>query len=321
MTPTDFDIELQNLSTHAWDSEVRWAEIEAWAANFSGSIFDAAEEQSYAKYALTRFNYFGKRLIREMLRSLYRDQLESPLRQRIRRRLRDAHNKLAIDKLYQQELSSTRFVAVGNPAESGAHLLYYFRQVNRLAKNLFVDCAAAFSPVGTTAVKSGLAPRDASAKRYIFFDDFVGSGDQSVRYLLPYLSGIRRIAPDLDLRFMSLFASSQGLDRLNERSMFDGSATCLFELDESFQTFSPTSRFFKNNCPPWFDADRLKTICHRYGTALFPGHPLGYENGQFLLGFSHNTPDNTIPVFWYEGTRVPWSPVFVRFDKNYGVSP
>jgi hypothetical protein len=71
--------------------------------------------------------------------------------------------------------------------------------------------------------------------------------------------------------------------------------------------------------PEWFDLDKLKQIAHSYGS-LLSGHPLGYKDGQLLLGFAHNTPDNTPPIFWSEGHREPWSPVFIRYDKQYGNS-
>ena len=65
----------------------------------------------------------------------------------------------------------------------------------------------------------------------------------------------------------------------------------------------------------------LLKMTEGYGKKLFPAHPIGYEDGQLLLGFTHNTPDNAPPIFWDEGRNTPWAPIFVRYDKNYGGNP
>ena len=44
-------------------------------------------------------------------------------------------------------------------------------------------------------------------------------------------------------------------------------------------------------------------------------YPLGYDNGQYMLGFEYNTPDNTLPIFWGMGDG--WVPLFKRYQKIY----
>jgi hypothetical protein len=316
---SEYESKLRTLVNHAWDQEIRWPEIEAWTNNFDGQVLDKAEEQLYGLFALSRFIYFGKRLVREMLKSLYRDYFASPLRQRIRRNFGGTSDAALIQRIYVQELSSTRFVGVGNPSESGAHLLYYFRQVNYLPKHLFVDLASAFSPTIEAGTLKYL-PRDRSVSRYVFFDDLVGSGTQACRYLTSQLRRIRAASTGLELRFMSLFATTTGLQKLNDKPLFDGQAMCLFELDDSYRAFDPSSRYFSES-PNWFDINELLKLATLYGDKLQPGYPLGYKDGQLLLGFSHNTPDNTLPIFWNEGTLIPWLPVFLRYDKIYEGNP
>lgn len=311
-----YESKLRILVEHAWDQEVRWPNIQAWKNNFSGLAFDEIDEQLYGIFALSRFMYFSKRLIREMLKSLYRDHFESPLLQRIRRRCRGTRDSHLIRKLYEKELASTRFIGVGNPAESGAHLLYYFRQVNYLSKNLFVDFYSAFKPTIDKAGNIILTQCDPNVSRYVFFDDLVGSGTQASCYLSREFVKIRANNPHIELRFMSLFATSVGLEKMNSNKLFDGNAMCLFELDDSYKAFNPTSRYFINH-PPWLSIDKLRQLATLYGRRLQPSRALGYKDGQLLLGFSHNTPDNTLAIFWDEGHLKPWHPVFARFDKKY----
>ncbi|RYY46218.1 MAG: hypothetical protein EOO06_14965 [Chitinophagaceae bacterium] len=310
------ETKIRTLINHAWDSEVTWAEIEAWLNNFDGSLFDKTEEQLYAIFAISRYMYFGKRLVREMLKSLYRDHFYAPMRQRIRRNFNGTFDQQIIENAYRAELSATRFIGVGNPSESGAHLLYYFRQVNYLPKDLFVDLAAALTyQVSRDGSEILYDVREKRVTRLVFFDDIVGSGTQASEYLTPYLSGIKASNPSIDIRFMSLFATTAGLAKLNESKLFDGEAMCLFELDDSFKAFDPDSRYFSTS-PIWFDKQKMFELTEDYGKKLWPAHPFGYKNGQLLISFSHNTPDNVPPIFWALGGVTPWAPAFVRYHKQ-----
>lgn len=316
MKSMPFEDELQILINHAWDRELTLADVSKWVENFSGDCIATDEEKKYAVYLLTRFMFVSKRLIREMLRSLYRDVFEAPLKQRIRRQLGGTRDAKIVQAAFARELEATRFIGVGNPSESGAHLLYYFRQVNRLPKSLFLDCAAAFRPVSPDAGVVRFAPRSLQATRYVFFDDLVGSGNQACLYLTPYLKGLRRVSPNIDFRFLSLFSTSHGLDRLNESSMFNGKAECLFELDDSYKSFGSQPRYF-SSAPSWMNRAVMKNIAAHYGSLLDKKIPLGYDDSQLLLAFSHNTPDNSLPIFWNEGRAHPWAPIFLRYDKVY----
>jgi hypothetical protein len=317
MTPADLDRNLRTLVEHAWDREITWSQIQAWANNFTGQVAPIDVEREHGLIALSRFIYFGKRLVREMLRSLYRDHFESPLIQRVRRNCKNTRDATILRAQFVEELRSTRFIGVGNPSESGAHLLYYFRQINRLSKDLFVDIGAAFSEIRPGGRTAALQAKDLSVGRYVFFDDVVGSGDQSKLYLSTKLRRIREANPRLDLRFMCLFASSKGLETLNSKNLFNGKATSLFELDDTYKVFNALQRYFPNEGVGAFDTEIFEKIARHYGQTLCPGHAAGYKEGQFMLGFTHNTPDNTLPIYWNEGRQSTWNPIFVRYDKVY----
>ena len=319
MLLSEIQSSLQTLVEHAWDNEISWSQIEGWARNFDGQVVAEDQEQLYNLFALSRFMYFGKRQIREMLKALYRDHFESPLIQRIRRNCGNTRDVALLRRMYHQELTTTRFCGVGNPSESGAHLLYYFRQVNYLRKDLFADFSSSFvaRPDGRGALTHvKYAPTTTGITRYVLFDDVVGSGVQARTYLSGMLTRIRRDNPNVELKFMSLFATTEGLAKMNSTNMFDGNAMCLFELDDSYKAFSSNSRHF-SGAPSWFvPADLLRIALH-YGTQIQPDKALGYRDGQLMLGMSHNTPDNTLPIFWDEGHGCPWQPAFVRYDKVY----
>lgn len=307
---------MQVLATHAWDDELRWPQIAAWLNNFRGEVLPVDEERLYGIFLLSRFIYFSRRLTREMLRSLYRDLFCAPLCQRIRRNTGGSRDRDVVQKLYEQELNCTRFIGIGNPSESGAHLLYFFRQINGLPKDLFVDFMSAFSLEADRSRLITIRPNDPTVTRYIFFDDLVGSGTQVAQYMARYLPMLRRNNHNIDIQFLSLFATNHGLQKLNSEQMFDGKASCLFELDETYKAFTEESRYF-SAAPEWFNKQKMRRLAEYYGSILAPKTPLGFQDGQLLLGFSHNTPDNSPPIFWREGHDIVWTPVFIRYDKHY----
>lgn len=320
MDREEIERRLRILIRQAWDNEIDWDTVGSWLQNFDGQVFDKEKEELLTLFSLTRFMYFSKRMMREMLRSLYRDQFRAPLIQRIRRNYGNTRNESILQSLFNHELAATRFIGVGNPSESGAHLLYYFRQVNRLGKNLFIDIADAMTPsiVHDRAGKASIkyVTKSVGVSRLVFFDDLVGSGDQASGYLADRVKAFRKDCPSIELRYLCLFGTKKGMNRLNGQKLFNGNAACMFEMDETYKAFHDESRMLAS-APQWFSRGDFERMAREYGRKLQPENELGYSDGQLMIGFSHNTPDNALPIFWDEGIKSPWRPIFIRFDKQY----
>lgn len=306
--------QLMKLNSHAWDGDKQWPEIEEWLKNFNGQYCSEEEEQLLALHLLTNFIYFGNSTIREMLKACYQDQFIIPLKQEIRKSLDDSIDLRKIESLLMIEIEKTLFIGSGNPSESGAHLLYFFRQMNELSKEMFSDFYGAFYQ---DTQSEALIPHLVNINRYIFFDDLVASGTQITDYLKDRLAKIRQNNPDIKLQFMCLFATTTGLKALNKPEMFNGKANCLFHLDDSYKVFNKESRNFSESKKP--SLEELKEFCHCYSTYLgfSEQHKLGYKDSQLIIGFPYNTPDNTLPIFWYKNL-VSWTPIFTRYNKIYG---
>jgi hypothetical protein len=311
---SDIERKLETLSRHAWDNEVDLPKIHKWRDNFTGKVLKTSLEQEYCLFMLSKFMYFSQRMVREMLSSLYRDQFFGPLRREIRVANNDTRDSKLVNLEYAKQLAKTRFIGAGNVSESGPHLLYIFRQVNDLSVNLFTDFTSAFKEGGPKGNRK-YVPTEKNVTRYVIFDDVVGSGRQASTYLTQKLAAIRAGAPLADLEFMCLFATSEGLETLNGPALFNGKAKCLFELDETYKAFGLKPRYF-TDAPTWFVNSEAQKISAFYGDPLFKSHPLGYRGGQLLLGFNHNTPNNTLPIFWKKGDRVAWTPIFMRYEKK-----
>lgn len=155
--------------------------------------------------------------------------------------------------------------------------------------------------------------RNNNIKRYVFIDDFCGSGTQAKDYSKDIVEQIKHINKDIEVNYLMLFGTEDGINSVKNETKFDKVET-VFTIDNSFKCFSDNSRYF---CKPIneIEKDFCKNMCEKYGNTLWNMHPLGYKDGQLLLSLFHNTPDNTLPIFWVENTN--WTPIFKRFHKIY----
>jgi hypothetical protein len=301
------------LNEEAWEHRVPWPKIQQWLENFANAgAGDSTTQQLHALFLLSKFMYFGSREMRELLRSVFRDLYKYPVVEGLRKRNGDTIDTAFLDTAFQEELEKTRFLGVGNPSESGTHLLYYFRQENALRSELFINAYEVFARAGSI---TPVQLRDPTITRYVFIDDFCGSGDQALQYSRSIIEDIKRLNPNIQTSYYVLFAMERGLEQVRANTKFDR-VEAVFELDDTFKCFGAESRFFKNQ-PSEITRDFAQAVCRYYGTYLYAGHPLGYRDGQLLLGFFHNTPDNTLPVIWSSGATFAWVPIFRRYPKLY----
>ncbi|WP_033080595.1 hypothetical protein [Colwellia psychrerythraea] len=309
------EIKITKLSQNIWEDKVGGISLNKWLENFQTNDDPSKCEQTHALYLVSNFMYFGTREIRELLKSLYRDKFLKPLVQTIRRQNQDTKLLRDIQSSIKKDLSETRFLGIGNPSESGTHLLYFFRQENNLSKDDFLHSheiiSMARSPVNQQVT---LRLKNSKIRRYIFLDDVCGSGTQAIEYSKTLLSEIKALDPTIKICYFSLFSTAHGMKNIRKNTHFD-EVGCIFELDESFKCFSDEARQFKGEAELPISKDFAKAFCEKYGINLLNSqeHALGYKSSQLLLGFAHNTPDNTLPIIW--GETATWTPLFKRYQK------
>jgi hypothetical protein len=259
--------------------------------------------------------------LRQLLISLYRDLFKYPIIASIRRVNKDTTDIGIINSEFQKELKSTRFLGLGNPSESGVHMLYYFRQECKLPKDYFINSSDIFTTTKTvetlpdktsrTYLKSQIT--NASIKRYVFIDDFCGSGSQATLYLKQLVENIKFENQAIEVNYLMLFGTEFGIKEVRKLGVFNA-VEAVFTIDETFKTFSVDSRYFKVLPDETIDREFSRDTALKYGTSLF-NPPLGYGNCELLLGLYHNTPDNSLPIFWSEENE--WKPIFKRYHKIY----
>jgi hypothetical protein len=306
------------LNDRVWEKRIPRTKVEKWLENFTGKFADVDKERLHALYWLSQFMYFGSREIRVLLKSLYRDLYLRPMIQDIRatspKGITDADLKTAVE----DELAHTRFFGVGNPSESGVHLLYYFRQENVLGKSAFMDAVQIFTRTQTSSSKILRKP---DVRRYVFLDDICGSGDTAIDYSSEVLKDLLALNPEAKAAYYCLFATSDGLKNVQQKSLFGKNCGAVYELDKSYRCLSVESRYFNSDQYPLIDKVLACELVNEYGKLLNPKYATGWKDSQMLMGFHHNTPDNTIGMIWADsvwGCSIPWAPIFKRYPKDPG---
>lgn len=302
------------LNEYAWERRLDQGHIDRWLSNFNGSAgYSTDEEQLHALYILSQFMYFGIREIRVLLKSLYRDLYLVPAIQRVRGEHNNSEDLAIIENGLTQEARQTRFLGIGNPSESGVHLLYYFRQENKLSKHQFADAASMFQ----LDQNGDIAVRDENIKRYIFLDDVCGSGETAIAYSTNFLNKLKSRYGEIVFEYHAVFGTASGIGEVRKNSVFGDQAKCVFELDLSYKSLSPESRNMKA-CPEPIKPEIISRVAMFYGDLVAPGNGGGFNDDQLLLGFSHNIPDNTLPIIWRDGSNgapIKWTAAFKRYMK------
>ncbi|MDR0864912.1 MAG: hypothetical protein LBO74_08275 [Candidatus Symbiothrix sp.] len=322
------EAKIKILNETLWDYRALNPSIEKWLANFSTD-----EEKIHALYLLSKFMYFGAVPMRNLLKSLYRDLYRYPLIASIRKSNNNTLDKDIIELKFKEEEKNTRFLGVGNPSESGAHLLYFFRQENKLSKKLFIYTDEAIDRNGGVATL-----HFPDVKHYVFIDDFCGSGSQATsnNNIKNCVDNLRNLSSNVKISYLMLFATSDGIKNVKDSGLYD-SVKAVIELDKTYKCFDANSRLFPQRDDFPFEKDFTKEFCFRLGRPLFRSinqkegfagaeletlsdiTALGWGDCQLLLGFYHNTPDNTLPIIWYDEDEIDWFPIFRRYNKKYNL--
>ncbi|WP_321515411.1 hypothetical protein [Marinifilum fragile] len=295
---------------------------EKWLDNFPRPNDESEpDERLNALFLLSKFMYFGNLEMRELLKCVFRDLFKYNIISNIRKANGDILDLDFLHDSFRKELVETRFLGVGNPSESGVHLLYYFRQENALTKKLFLNAYEIFRrdiivekdihDYETRRLDFALS--DPKIRRYVFIDDFCGSGSQATIYSREIVDKIKELDPEIEVHYLMLFGTEIGVDHIKRNTSFDN-VQAVFTLDDSFKCFSKNSRFFQRP-QEGINKELCEEICYKYGSVIEPSMPMGYRDGQLLLGLFHNTPDNTLPIIWSDSPS--WTPIFKRYHKIY----
>lgn len=275
---------IMQTSITAWKHGLSEKKIEKWLSNFQGELYGVDEERILALWLLCNFVYYNEDEVKHLCSTLLKEYVHQMLLSD--KTLHSAH-ETKVDAL----LSNTAFLSLGKPSESGAFMLYYFRQVNDLHVSFFMPPEQALA---------------SDVACLVFIDDMTltaGKGGQAYTYLQKFMPAKRKIVL---LTLLSTTAAATELDKIGVKVI------STITLHDNNKCFAQNSFVFHSHGP---HTDACKKFAEHYGKKTKAKMPLGYMDAQLLVGFFYNTPDNTLPILWAKENG--WTPIFPRYDKNY----
>ncbi len=296
---------IQALSEAVWEGRAKEQAVRDWLAGFNGGFCDSEVEKIYALYLLQHFIYFGQNEIAALLYALFRDHILYPIVQQCL-----DNDPLMDDTAIRQRISNAvthlKIVPVGQVSESAAMLSYRLRQEAVLPPESIRNMAELFEDL--KAAGNGI-------NHVLLMDDFLGTGNQLCD--THQADVIRLKAKGIRVEYVALVAMQKGLNKVKSGNLFD-SIRAVIGLDESYSLTETPCLFLEDlgKHPPLSEQQCIDIVTH-YGSKLVPGAPTGYGDCGVMVGFNHNTQDNTLPIFWAKSQVPPWSPIFARLNKVY----
>jgi hypothetical protein len=155
----------------------------------------------------------------------------------------------------------------------------------------------------------------------VLIDDIIGSGGTVIKFLeskiIPFFQEIEVFKVRVHIcAIVVLNQADKALKEFVSKSDYVKSFRTYGEkLDRCFSSKSSVFGYRPRMIP-------IREFCYKYGEKLFIQskynngnreeirHPLGYENSQALVAFSHATPNNTLPIIWSSFNN--WRPLIAR---------
>lgn len=281
--PTEEELFKKVMLTNdfVWENKFNKDDIEKWLFNFKGNVFDIQYERQIALWLLSNFVYYNIAEVKHLCRTLFRDFIHYILI--------NENKKQTIEEGLDVILKESRFYPLGGAGESGAYLIYYFRQENKLHKEMISQ-----------------PDKLPHIKNKIFVDDVTISGNQAEDYLKEYIDDNKNIF------LLTLISTDESVKLLEKKKV---KVISCITLDERSKCFSEKSDIFNNYKHKLEDCKKFVIEYGKKSLSLHDGKisPLGYNSGEYMFGFFYNTPDNTLPIFWADNPG--WKPIMKRYEK------
>lgn len=202
-------------------------------------------------------------------------------------------------KKYMSGLNNFVISNIQGIEKSSVHLFY---SLNKLIE----DPSIKFIP------SQELQPVD--SRSIVFIDDIIGTGNQAIKYITKLKKdgkiGHRK------LYFFAIIGFKNGIDELKKSGLFE----VVIATREIYNTTFDPGYIFRPE-----ESGLARDMAYTIGEQLTKDKvgPLGYENSGALFFFEHNSPNNSLPIFWASGkckilealgehTEVNWVPLFPR---------
>lgn len=206
--------------------------------------------------------------------------------------LESAMSKLPIN--IDRDDANIHFLPIGEPGKSGNIVLY---QLHKLFTN---NNNCKFYNYAKEIEIDKLGGND----YIVMADDFCGSGTTVDEFIknIPNSNKILKF-PRLYLIFGIIM---QNALNLLIRKYSDKYGTQIAIGDIKYKAFN------KGNSPfgGYVRMKQMRDFCYKYGNKLCKKMPLGYKNTQSLVIIEHSSPNDSLPILWYNNKS--WKPLAPR---------
>jgi len=265
-------------------TQVGPSHVRAWLDQFENN-----NERRIAFKLLQNVKFYGESKVREKLRIIH-DTIKREV----------IHSVKAGERVRKDLLIS----AFGELSKSGATYVRMYASENGITSH---------SVKSYTELRKSLLA-DESIKAIVFIDDIVASGGTVIECLSKLSEDLGEILSAREILVVIGFICgvAEGIEKANkfiEEANFDFKIIlrACDVLDSSHKAFNIGSSIFE-------ETEKLAALAmaRKYGARLQGSHPLGYQDGQLLVVFKDNCPNNTLPIIWSGSSSPKWVPLFKR---------
>jgi hypothetical protein len=265
-------------------NRIQSLEVRDWLSQFEGN-----REQRLMFHLLKGLRCYSEPQIREKMTIIHR---------RVRSSL--VHQVSEGERVRKDLLLSS----FGKPSKSASSYARLYAQENHVSSQNVAEFAQ---------IRQCLSS-DENLKGLVFVDDIIASGQTAIECLNRLEQECGDVLARRQIRVFigSICAFSVGVDALEQRSRtlaFKVEVEPCDLLTESDRCFSESSTAFTSAT----DREKAREIALTYGKKLVKNAPLGYKDGQLLVVFPDNCPNNSLPILWKTGVpSFSWTPLFGR---------
>ncbi|OAI05295.1 hypothetical protein A1353_00205 [Methylomonas methanica] len=279
----------QLIDRGLWD--IRMARFDSWIKQFCGP-----EEEYFCACLLDQLTFRTTQQFEASLRSLFRSNLNGKI-------FTEFSDLELLGKLEERKDQRLRVVPVicesDPPTKSGPLVLRRLQRILQIRQKWMCWPWQAAEMIHKNEVDI-----------IIFVDDFLGSGVQFERFFKQWK--FHETSEEVSYFYAPVVAHQQGIKHISTKLPFVR-VTSAETLNKSHGFFDDAvwnqlgqGCVSANDAKIWYG-----TFTEHHG--IRPRDmELGVGDLALTFGFSHSTPNNSLPILWYENEQTGWQPILER---------
>ena len=299
--------------------------------NFDVELSPAESERLYYKFFpdavarwLQQFELSDRSLMQKLVRHITFYSADD---------MRQLFTRALLRPAFKNKAQQAIFIGVGeHQGKSGPHLVLYVKHAyKRVFPEARKDEVKFRFPTELPESISNNGATPFHVDCVVFVDDFFGSGTTTCKFLAKFRRNEREVYRWIwrqDKFFLAISGFDNGQNEIVKRFPELKDRFIVHRLlRNSDRAFSPKNSIFGSED----ERKRAEKTCRAIGEEILlerarqenltdrerKDMALGWDNGQALIRFQHNIPNNTLPIIWeykgqYKGKR--WMPLYERHD-------